>query len=256
MIHPTAVVDPAAVLGDSVEVGAYSIIDAGVEIGTGTRIGPHVVVRGQTRIGSDNRIFQFCSIGDDPQDKKYAAEPTRLEIGDRNTIREGCTINRGTVQDLGYTRVGNDNWIMAYCHIAHDCVLGDHLVLANNATLGGHVRLDDYAILGGFAGVHQFCSVGRHAFLGMFSAVNRDIPPFVTVSGNPARPRGVNAEGMKRHGFSTEQIGLARRAYRILFRSGLKLAEARVELTALLDGEPALQPLVAFLADARRGVTR
>jgi UDP-N-acetylglucosamine acyltransferase len=256
MIHPTAVVDARAEIGECVEIGAYSIVERDVRIGDGTKIGPHVVVRGPTRIGEANRIFQFCSIGDDPQDKKYAGESTRLEIGDRNTIREGCTINRGTVQDLGYTRLGNDNWIMAYCHIAHACVLGDHLILANNATLGGHVVVDDYAVLGGFSGVHQFCSIGRHAFLGMFSAVSRDIPPFVTVSGNPARPRGINAEGMKRHGFSADQIQLVRRAYRVLFRSGLKLVDARAELEGLLEGEPALKPLVEFIGRVRRGVVR
>jgi UDP-N-acetylglucosamine acyltransferase len=256
VIHPTAVVDPAAELGVDVEIGAYTVIEGEVSIGDGSRIGPHVVVRGPTSIGAGNRIFQFCSIGDDPQDKKYAGEPTRLEIGDRNTIREGCTINRGTAQDLGYTRVGDDNWVMAYCHIAHDCVLGNHLILANNATLGGHVRVDDYAILGGFSGVHQFCAIGSYAFLGMFSAVSRDIPPFVTVSGNPARPRGINAEGLKRHGFSAEQIRLARRAYRTVYRSGLKLADARDELEAVLAGEPALKPLLAFLAESRRGIAR
>jgi UDP-N-acetylglucosamine acyltransferase len=231
-IHPTAIVHPGAKLGEDVEVGAYSLIGEHVEIGAGTRVGPHVVINGHTRIGAGNRIFQFCSLGEEPQDKKYAGEPTRLEIGDHNVIREFCTFNTGTVQDTGVTRLGNDNWIMAYVHIAHDCEVGDHTIFANNATLAGHVHIGDYAILGGFTGVHQFCRVGAHVITGIASVVRQDVPPFLTVAGNPLAPHGVNSEGLKRRGFSPEALAGLKRAYKTLYKSGLTLAEAQAAIAA------------------------
>ncbi|HEX6362242.1 MAG TPA: acyl-ACP--UDP-N-acetylglucosamine O-acyltransferase, partial [Albitalea sp.] len=200
-IHPTAIIEPGAQLGDGVSVGAYTIVRANVRIGDGTTVGPHCVIEGHTTIGRDNRILQFCSLGAMPQDKKYAGEPTRLEIGDRNTIREFCTFNTGTAQDVGVTRVGDDNWIMAYVHIAHDCQVGNQTILANNATLGGHVHLGDWVILGGLTGVHQFVKIGAHAFAGFASAVNQDVPPFMMVDGNPLAVRGFNVEGLRRRGF-------------------------------------------------------
>jgi len=256
LIDPRAIVDPAAQLDSSVEVGPFSIIGPGVEIAAGTVVGPHVVIRGPTRIGRDNRIYQFASIGDDPQDKKYAGEPTRLEIGDRNVIREYCTINRGTVQDQGVTRVGNDNWIMAYVHIAHDCNVGDHTIFANGASLAGHVDVHDYAILGGFTLVHQFCRVGAHSFSAMGSAVAKDIPPYVMVSGQPAEPHGINAEGLKRRGFSPDGIQAIRRAYKTLYRSGLTLEEARQRLAEMARTAPEVAPLHEFLGGGRRGILR
>lgn len=258
MIHPQAIVSKDAILAEDVEVGPYSIIGEGVEILSGTRIGPHVVIKGPTRIGKDNRIYQFASIGDDPQDKKYGGETTRLEIGDGNTIREGCTINRGTVQDKSVTRIGNHNWIMAYVHIAHDCQIGNHTVFANCATLGGHVIVDDYAIMGGFAGAHQFCHIGAYSFLGMFSGITRDVLPYVTVSGRPAEPKGVNVEGLKRHEFSGPQIKNIRNAYKVIYRSGLKLADAADRLSELVDEQPEIKPMVDFLnsSDRRRSIVR
>ena len=201
MIHPSAVIDPAATIGDNVSIGPFCVIGAGVEIGDGTRIGPHVVIDGPTRIGRDNRIYAFCALGGEPQDKKYAGQPTELIIGDRNVIREYCTFNRGTAEDSGITRIGNDNWIMAYVHMAHDCTVGNHTIFANAASLAGHCRVDDYAILGGFTLVHQFCQVGAHAFTAMGSVINRDVPPFVTVAGTYAEPHGINSEGLRRRGY-------------------------------------------------------
>ena len=256
MIHSQAVVSSDAQIAEGVEIGPYSVIGDGVEIGEGTSIGPHVVVKGPTRIGRDNRIFQFASIGDDPQDKKYAGESTRLEIGDRNTIRECCTINRGTVQDEGVTRIGSDNWIMAYAHIAHDCRIGNHTVLANSATLAGHVELGDHAIMGGFTGIHQFCRIGAHAFLGMYAGITRDVPPFVTVSGRPAEPKGINVEGLKRQEFNTAQIKNIRNAYKVLYRSSLKLAEAVERLEEIVDDQPEIRPMVDFLRSSKRGIIR
>ena len=256
MIHKTAIVSATASLADDVEVGPYTVIGDGVELGPGCRIGSHVVINGPTRIGRDTRIFQFASIGDDPQDKKYAGQPTRLEIGDRNTIREYCTINRGTADDEGVTRVGDDNWLMAYVHIAHDCQVGNHTVFANCATIAGHCSVGDYTILGGFTGVHQFSRIGEHCFLGMFSAVNRDVPSYVTVFGQPAEPRGVNTEGLKRRGFSNEQIRNIRTAYRTLYRSNLKLAEAIEKIEACTDEQPELITLVASLKSATRSIVR
>ncbi len=255
-IHPTALIDPGAQLGENVSIGAYSVIGAGVEIGDGTSVGPHVVIEGPTRIGRDNRIFQFSSLGAEPQDKKYGGEPTRLEIGDRNTIREFCTFNRGTAQDVGTTRVGNDNWIMAYVHLAHDCQIGDHTIFANNAQLAGHVHIGDWAILGGFTVVHQFVRIGAHCLTAMGTILLQDVPPFVTAAGNPAVPHGINSEGLKRRGFSPEAIAALRRAYKTLYRSGLKLEEASVAIAAAASEEPALAPLADFLATPGRGLIR
>ncbi|HEA26443.1 MAG TPA: acyl-ACP--UDP-N-acetylglucosamine O-acyltransferase, partial [Ectothiorhodospiraceae bacterium] len=203
LIHPTAIIDPTAKIGSDVEIGAFSIIGANVEIGDETWIGPHVVIKGPTTIGKQNKIYQFSSIGEDPQDKKYADEPTRLEIGDRNLIREFCTFNRGTAQDRGTTSVGDDNWIMAYVHLAHDCVIGNNTILANNAGLAGHVHVGDFTILGGYTVVHQFCSFGKHSITAMGSVVFKDVPPYLTISGYPAKPYGLNSEGLKRRGFTS-----------------------------------------------------
>lgn len=256
MIHSQAIVSSDAKVAEGAEVGPFSVIGDGVEIGEGTSIGPHVVVKGPTRIGRDNRIFQFASIGDDPQDKKYAGESTSLEIGDRNTIRECCTINRGTIQDEGVTRIGSDNWLMAYVHVAHDCQIGNHTILANSATLAGHVQLGDFAIMGGFTGVHQYCRIGAHSFLGMYAGITRDVPPFVMVSGRPAEPKGINLEGLKRQEFSAEQIKSIRNAYKVIYRSGLKLAEAVERLDEVVDDQPEIRPLVDFLRSSKRSIIR
>ena len=255
-IHPTAIVHPDARLGADVEVGAYSIINQHVEIGDGCRIGHHVVVTGHTRLGSGNRIFQFCSIGEEPQDKKYAGEPTRLEIGDHNTIREFCTLNTGTAQDAGVTRLGDHNWIMAYVHIAHDCDVGNHTIFANNATLAGHVHIGDYAILGGFTGVHQFCRIGAHVITGIASVIRQDVPPYLTVAGNPLAPHGINSEGLKRRGYSPEALAALKRAYKTLYKSGLGLNEAREAIEAETAAHPELLPLTEFIASAGRGIVR
>lgn len=259
-IHPTASVDPKAVLDETVEVGAYSIIGPNVAIGARTKIGPHVVIDGHTTIGCDNTFFQFSSIGGAPQDKKYAGEPTRLEIGDRNLIREFCTFNTGTVQDVGVTRMGSDNWIMAYVHIAHDCRLGSNLILANNATLGGHVHLDDWVFLGGMTTVHQFCRVGAHAMTAFTAAVTQDVPPFVTAAGNRAAPAGINSEGLRRRGFSAEQINAIRRAYKIIYRSNLSLDEAKAALaqeeSTRPDAAQHIRLLLDFLDNNTRGIIR
>jgi len=246
MIHPGAIIHPGARLGVNVQVGAYSIIGEHVEIGDNTVIGPHVVIAGRTRIGCDNRIYQFSSLGEAPQDKKYAGEPTRLEIGDRNTIREFCTFNVGTAQDVGITRVGDDNWIMAYVHIAHDCQVGNRTIFANNAQLAGHVHVDDWAILGGFTGVHQFCRVGAHTMIAAGSVVVQDVPPYVMAAGNTAGPYGINAEGLKRRGFSPEALLALKRAYRTIYKSGLMLDEARAKLAEDVVGHPEIQPLIDF----------
>ena len=255
-IHPTAIVDPRARLGEGVRVGPYTVIDGDVEAGEGTTIGAHCVVTGHTRIGQDNRIFHFCSIGEANQDKKYRGEPTRLAIGDRNTIREYCSINRGTAQDRGATTVGNDNWIMAYCHIAHDCVVGDHTVFANNATLAGHVWIGDHTVLGGFTGVHQFVRVGAHVMAGVSSVVLQDIPPYVTVAGHPCAPHGINSEGLKRRGFTPEALSALKRAYKTLYKSGLTLADARAELERQAQTAPEVRAIVDFLAASTRGIVR
>jgi UDP-N-acetylglucosamine acyltransferase len=255
-IHPTAIVHPAANIGAGVSVGAYSVVDQHVEIGAGTSIGHHCVITGRSKIGRENRIFHFCSIGEEPQDKKYDEEATRLEIGDGNTIREYCTLNTGTAQDSGVTRVGCDNWIMAYVHVAHDCVVGDHTVFANNATLAGHVHVGDWAILGGFTGVHQFCRVGAHSFCGVGTVLLQDLPPFVICAGNPAEPRSINAEGLKRRGFSAESIAAIKRAYKTLYRNGLSFDQARAQIAESAVAVPELAPLASFLADSGRGVIR
>ena len=255
-IHSTAIVDAGAALAAGVRVGAWSTIGANVAIGAGTTIAEHVVIRGRTRIGAGNRIFQFNSIGDAPQDKKYAGEATELVIGDGNTIREFCTLNTGTVQDQGVTRIGDRNWIMAYVHVAHDCVVGDDTVLANGVTLAGHVRVGDFTILGGFTAVHQHCRIGAHCMLGGGSIVLQDVPPFVMANGNSASPHGVNSEGLKRRGFTAEAIAAIRRAYRTLYKSGLLLEEAKAQLAAEAAAQPALLPLVEFLAAPGRGIIR
>jgi UDP-N-acetylglucosamine acyltransferase len=255
-IHPTAVIAPDAVLADGVEVGPYSVIGPGVEIGRGTRVGPHVVIEGPTRIGAGNRIFQFASVGADPQDKKYRGEVSRLEIGDRNVIRECVTLHRGTAQDKSVTRIGDDNLFMAYAHVAHDCVIGNQCILANNATLGGHVRLDDWVIMGGLSAIHQFGRVGAHAFIANNAAVTRDVPPFVMAVGQPADAHSINAEGLNRRGYTPGQIRNIRAAFRVLYRSGLKLAEATAQLEALAKDQPELLPLVEFLPQASRGIVR
>ncbi len=256
MIDGRAIVDPSAQVAEDVHIGPYSIIGPGVEIGPGCHIGPHVVIKGPTRLGRGNKIYQFASIGDDPQDKKYAGEPTRLEIGDGNVIREFCTINRGTVQDQGLTRIGNDNWIMAYVHIAHDCVVGDHTILANNASLAGHVRVGDYAILGGFTLVHQFCRIGAHSFSGMNSVIAKDVLPYLMVAGHMAEARGLNSEGLKRRGFSSEALRALKQAYRIIFRSGHTLEEAKARLAPLAAEHGEVAAMLDFLAQAGRGIVR
>jgi UDP-N-acetylglucosamine acyltransferase len=248
-IHPTALIAADAVIAPDVEIGAYSIVGSGVTIEPECWIGPHVVVDGPTHIGRANRIFQFASIGAAPQDLKYKGEPTRLEVGDRNVFRENTTINRGTTKDQLVTRIGSDNLFMAGSHVGHDCIIGSHCVFANYATLGGHVEMGDWVHLGGFAGVHQFCKIGPHAFIANNTAVTRDVPPYVMAVGRPAEPHSVNAEGLKRRGFTADQIRNIRMAYRTLYRSKLKLVDATEELTRLAAEQPELIPFVAFLTD-------
>jgi UDP-N-acetylglucosamine acyltransferase len=256
LIHPAAIVDPGARVAQGVEIGPYTIIGPDVEVGDGTWIGPHVVINGPTRIGCENRIYQFCSLGEMPQDKKYAGEATRLEIGDRNVIREYCTFNRGTVQDAGVTRVGDDNWIMAYVHLAHDCQVGNHTIFANAASLAGHVKVADYAILGGFTLVHQFCRIGTHGFCAFASHVAKDVLPFVMVQGQPARPYGLNSEGLRRHGFGKERTALLRHAYKIIYRQQLTLEQAKGKLRALADESDDVRLMVEFLEGSQRGILR
>ena len=256
MIHPTAIVHQDARLAADVEVGPFSIIGANVEIGAGTRIGSHTVIAGRTRIGAANRIFHHVVLGEIPQDKKYADEPTSLEIGNGNTIREFCTFHTGTVQDAGVTRLGDDNWVMAYVHLAHDSLVGSHTILANNAQLAGHVHVGDYAIVGGMTGVHQFCRIGAHAMTGAGTVVLADVPPYVTAMGNTAEPHGINSEGLRRRGFSAEAINSIRRAYKTLYKSGLTLEEAKRALRdqAATCGE--LLVLVDFLDTSKRSIVR
>ncbi|HED17169.1 MAG TPA: acyl-ACP--UDP-N-acetylglucosamine O-acyltransferase [Gammaproteobacteria bacterium] len=256
MIHDSAIVDSKAILAADVEIGPYSIIGDNVTIGSGTVIGPHVVIKGSTEIGENNQIYQFSSIGGDPQDKKYAGEPTQLIIGNNNVIRENCTISRGTAQGGGVTQIGNDNWIMAYVHIAHDCLVGDHTIFANAATLAGHVTIEDYAILGGFSNIHQFCRVGAHSFLAMSSIVAMDVPPFVMAAGHNAVPHGVNSEGLKRRGFSKEALLAIRNAYKIIYKSSMKLKDARDEILTLSKKHPELVILCEFLGSSERGIIR
>ena len=260
LIHPTAIIAEGAVLHPSVSVGPYSVIGPHVQVGEGSRIGPHCVIDGHTRIGRNNQVFQFSSLGAQPQDKKYAGEVTYLEIGDGNTIREFCTFNTGTAQDGGITRIGNDNWIMAYVHIAHDCQLGNHTILANNATLAGHVHVGDWAILGGLSGVHQFTHIGAHVMAGFSSHISQDIPPFMMVDGNPLAVRGFNAEGLRRRGFSAERIRAVKAMHKLLYRQGLTLQAAIAALPAIAEEIPDAREDVAlmqdFLATATRGIAR
>jgi len=256
LIHPTAIIDSHAELADDVTVDAFSVIGADVKIDSGTVIGPHVVIKGPTSIGKDNHIYQFTSIGEDPQDKKYAAEITRLEIGDRNTIREFTSMHRGTLQDQGVTKIGHDNLFMAYTHVAHDCVIGNHVIMANGASLAGHVQLNDHAILGGFTLVHQFTQIGQFSFAAMGSAITQDIPPFIMVGGKPTRPHGINSVGMERNGISTEDIRLIRNAYKIIYKMNLRLEDAIVQMEELAGDSAQLLDMISFLRNVRRGILR
>ena len=256
MIHATAVIDPSATIGDNVSIGPYSIIGPNVEIGNDCQIASHVVMNGPTRIGKNNQIYQFASIGEIPQDKKYAGEPTRLEIGDNNVIRESVTINRGTVQGGGITKIGNDNWIMAYVHIAHDCIIGNANTFANNATLAGHVIVDNFVILGGFTLVSQFNEIASYSFSAMGSVISRNVPPYVLVSGHMAKPVGVNVEGLKRHGFTEQQIKNLRKAYKLTYRSGLKIDEANQAIRALEQEQAELSLFTDFLTQRQGGIIR
>jgi UDP-N-acetylglucosamine acyltransferase len=255
-VHATAIVDALAVLDPDVEVGPYAVIGAQVRIGAGSRIGAHCVLEGPTVIGKNNHIHAHAAVGGAPQDKKYADEPTELIIGDGNTIREFVTINRGTVQGGGVTRIGDDNWIMAYVHIAHDCIIGSHTILANSVTLAGHVTIHDHAILGGFSLIHQFCKVGAHAFTGMGSKINCDVPPFIVVGSEMSVPRGINSEGLKRRGYTAEQITAVKRAYKTLYLSGLSLKEAREKLLEQSQASPAVKLLVEFIDSSERSILR
>lgn len=259
-IHATAIVDPKASIDPTVEIGPYAVVGPDVVIGRGTKIGAHVVIAGHTSIGCDNVFHPFSSIGGAPQDKKYAGEPTRLEIGDRNTIREFCTFNLGTAQDEGVTRIGDDNWIMAYVHLAHDCRVGNRTIFANNAQLAGHVHVGDWVILGGFTNVHQFCRIGDHAMTGMSTSLTQDVPPYVLLNGNPAAAHGINAEGLRRRGFSAEQISALRQAYKLLYKSGMTLTEAKTALGQLEAERPDAAEQVCvlrrFLDTTTRGIVR
>jgi len=256
LIDATAIIDSRAELADNVSVGPFSVIGPDVKIGSGTVIGPHVVIKGPTSIGKDNRIYQFTSIGEDPQDKKYAFEITRLEIGDRNTIREFTSIHRGTIQDQSLTQIGSDNLFMAYTHIAHDCVIGDHVIMANGASLAGHVRLHSHAILGGFTLVHQFTQIGQYSFAAMGSAITQDIPPFIMVGGKPTKPHGINSVGMERNGISTEDIRLIRKAYKLIYKMNLRLDEAIEQIQELSEDSKELSDMVSFLRNVNRGILR
>lgn len=256
MIHNTAIIDPTARIGENVQIGPWSIIGPEVEIGDRTSIGPHVVIKEFTKIGKDNQIFQFASLGEVPQDKKYRGEKTFLEIGDNNIIREFCTFNRGTAQDKSVTRIGNHNLFMAYVHIAHDCVVGNHIIFANNASLAGHVIVEDYAILSGFAGVYQFCRVGAHSFACSGSVIDKDVPPFTRVSGYYAKPFGLNTVGMKRRGFESGTMLALRRAYKTIYRKGLTLKNAMLELEKMVADTPEVQLFLDFLASSERGIVR
>jgi len=256
LIHHTAVIDPGAELDTDVVVGPYAVIGAQVQIGRGTRVGPHAVIMGPSRIGENNNIYQFASLGDDPQDKKYRGELTRLEVGNGNVFREYVSVNRGTAQDRGLTRIGDGNWVMAYAHIAHDCRVGNGTVFANNASLAGHVTIEDFAVLGGFTLVHQFCAIGAYAFASFGSVIGKDVPPCVMVSGNPARAHGINTEGLRRHGFGADRIESLRRAYKLLYRSGLTLEAALQKLRSAAREQPELVVLVDFLVRQTRGIVR
>ena len=256
MIHPTAIIDPTAELAEDVSIGPYSIVGPGVQIDAGTVVGSHVVIKGPTFIGKDNRIFQFSSVGEDTQDMKYRGEPTRLEVGDRNIIREYCTIHRGTVQDKSITQVGSDNLLMAYTHVAHDCVVGDHVIMANAASIAGHVQVESHAILGGFTLVHQFCKIGQYSFSAMGSILSRDIPPYVLVGGQPTKPHGINAVGLERQGFSQDAIRQIKKAYKIVYKSGLKLEASIEALEEMAEETPEVDCLVTFLKQTQRSILR
>jgi len=255
-IHSTALVDAGATLADDIDVGAYSIVGPDVVVGAGTRIGPHVVITGRTTIGARNRIFQFASVGDIPQDRKYGGEPTTTTLGDDNVVREFVTIHAGTAQDRGATSIGNGNWFLAYTHVAHDCVVGNFTTFSNNAQIAGHVTIGDWVVLGAYAGVHQFCRIGAHAMLAAGAIVLQDVPPYVTAAGYPARPAGTNSEGLRRRGFSAADIATVRRAYKTLYRNGLSLEDAREALVAAARDAPLLVPLVEFIAGSVRGIVR
>ena len=256
LIHPTAIIEAGVDLADDITVGPYSFIGAGVKIGSGTTIGSHVVIKGPTSIGKENRIYQFCSIGEDPQDKKYASEITRLEIGDRNTIREFATMHRGTKQDQSITKIGNDNLFMAYTHVAHDCVIGNNVIMANGASLAGHVQLHSHAILGGFTLVHQFTKIGQYSFAAMGSAITQDIPPYVMVGGKPTRPHGINSVGMERNGITAEDIRLIRKAYKMIYKMNLRLEDAIDQMEDLAGDSKELSVMVNFLRSVSRGILR
>ncbi len=256
MIHPSALIHPGAQLAEDVTVGAYSIIGEQVRIGPGTTIADHVCIAGRTTIGARNRIYSFSVLGGTPQDKKYHGENTALEVGDDNTIREFCTFNIGTEDDVGTTRLGNNNWIMAYVHLAHDCQVGNHTTFANHATLAGHVHVGDWAVLGGFVGVHQFVRVGAHSFIGISAVITQDVPPFVMVAGHPAAPHGINSEGLRRRGFGAEEIAAIKQAYRKLYRSGLSLEDARGEIDRIAEQTPRVREMLDFLAHSSRGIVR
>ncbi|MGZ8934594.1 MAG: acyl-ACP--UDP-N-acetylglucosamine O-acyltransferase [Methylobacter sp.] len=256
LIDPTAIIDSNAELASDVSVGPFSVIGPDVKINAGTIIGPHVVIKGPTYIGKQNRIYQYTSVGEDPQDKKYAAEITRLEIGDRNTIREFTSLHRGTKQDQSVTRIGNDNLFMAYTHVAHDCVIGDHVIMANGASLAGHVRVNSHAILGGFTLVHQFTKIGQYSFAAMGSAITQDIPPFVMVGGKPTKPHGINSVGMERNGISPEDIRLIRKAYKIIYKMNLRLEDAIDQMEDLAGDSKELSDMVSFLRNVSRGILR
>ncbi len=256
MIHPSAIIDPSSSIADDVSIGPYTVIGANVSIDSGTVISSHVTINGTTKIGKNNRIYQFCSIGEDPQDKKYAGEVSFLEIGDNNEIREFTSIHRGTTQDKNITKIGSNNLFMAYCHVAHDCVIADDVILANAASLAGHVHIGQNVILGGFSIVHQFCQLGDHCFSAMGSAITKDIPPFVMVGGRPTKPHGINAVGLDRRGFSKEAILQIKRAYKTLYKSGLKLVDANEKLAEMAESQPELKVMVDFLAKSNRGIMR
>ena len=256
MIHPTAIIDPSSTVADDVEIGPYTVIGANVTIGAGTVISSHVTINGITKIGKNNRIYQFSSIGEDPQDRKYAGETSYLEIGDNNEIREFATIHRGTTQDKNVTIIGSHNLFMAYTHVAHDCVIADNVILANAASLGGHVHIGNHVILGGFSIVHQFCHLGDYCFSAMGSAITKDVPPFVMVGGRPTKPHGINSVGLERQGFSKDSILHIKRAYKTLYKSGLKLTEATEQLISRKEEQPELKLMVEFLANSNRSILR
>jgi len=256
LLHPSAIISADAELAENVRIGPYTVIGPGVQIGPGSQIGAHCFIKGPTTIGPNNRFYPFSSIGDDPQDKKYEGEATRLEIGSGNTVREYCTINRGTTQDEGITWVGDNNWLMAYTHIAHDCHVGNDIIMANGASLAGHVHVHDFAMLSAFSAIHQFCTIGAYSFIGAYGGISKDVPPYLVAFGQPPEPRGINVEGLRRHNFSAEQIRNLKEAYRILYRSELRLVEARAQLGELAAEQSELAILVEFLDNSERGIFR